>query len=136
MFPVSFDAPPPPPQATWQAQETVREVDHRPHLLVRLTVRGGHFPHRALVPFMRIVDDDKVIAHAWFTEISGDSTELAGYFVTDLSGAGVIEFGYDEVVQGRVPIRFDAKDVKRLERNRLEKGVVETTREYLTKKGR
>ena len=40
---------------TWQAQEVVSEVDHKPHLVVRISVTGGFFPHRASVPIMYIV---------------------------------------------------------------------------------
>ena len=132
MFPVSFDAQP--AEARWQAQEVVREVDHRPHLLVRLTVRGGYFPHRAAAPFVRIVGRDKAVVDAWFTEITGDSSALMAYFATDLPDDGVIEFGYEDQVLGRIPAAFDGKAVPRLDRKRLPSDVVETTRAYLRKK--
>ena len=47
-----------PPQLTWQAEEVVRKIDDRPHLLVRVSIRGGYFPQRALVPFVRLVEGD------------------------------------------------------------------------------
>ncbi|HEU0202000.1 MAG TPA: hypothetical protein VFR86_16405 [Burkholderiaceae bacterium] len=76
---------------------------------------------------MRIVLDDRKVRHAWLTGISGDASELNGYFSTDLPAQGVIEFGYDGEVRGRVPQGFDAKPVHRLDRKRLPKGVVEPT---------
>jgi hypothetical protein len=132
MYPVSFDAQQ--PELRWQAQEIVREVDHRPHLLVRLAVRGGYFPHRAAVPFVRIVTGERSVTEAWFTEITADSSSLMAYFAIDLPAEGVIEFGYEEQVLGRVPAVFDGKAIQRLDRNRLDADVVETTSEYLRKK--
>jgi hypothetical protein len=127
-----FEAPP--PKLTWQAREVVREVDHRPHLVVRLLVDRGDFPQRALVPFLHIIDGKKVIARAWFTEITDDLRGLVGYFVTDLPGEGIIEYGYDDQVLGRVRAKFNARSIKRLDRKRLSKEVIETTKEYLRKK--
>ena len=43
---------------TWQAQEVVQTVDHKPHLVVQISVTGGVFPQRALVPIMRIIQRD------------------------------------------------------------------------------
>lgn len=124
------------PELTWQAQEVVREVDHRPHLLLRVTVRGGYFPHRAPVPFLRIAEVGEAAVRAWFTEISGDSSAMVGYFATDVPRGGVIEYGYDDEVLGRVPARFSAGPVKRLERERLPGNVVEVTRGFLEEKRR
>lgn len=112
------------PEYHWQAREVVREVDHRPQLLVRLTVSGGLFRHRALDPFMRIVHDDTVVADSWFTEISADSRELMGYFRGPLPPEGIIEFGYLDEPPGRAPMRFDARHIARLDRERLDQDVV------------
>ena len=121
------------PKLTWEAREVVREVDHQPHLLVRVTVAGGHFPHRALVPFLRIVAGEQIIP-AWFTETSGDSTQLQGYFAIDLPAGGLIEYGYDTQVFGRVRAKFAERRVERLDRKRLAGEIVETTRELLARK--
>jgi len=134
MYHVSFDAQQ--PELRWQAQEVVREVDHRPHLLVRLAVQGGYFPHRAAVPFVRIIAGGRTVTEAWFTEITGDSSALMAYFATDLPADGIIEFGYEEQVLGRVPAVFDGKQIQRLDRKRLPVEVIETTSEYLREKRR
>jgi hypothetical protein len=121
------------PGLTWTAQEVVREVDHRAHLLVRITVRGGTFPHRAMGPFMRIVAG-RTVVFPWFTEISGDSGALAGYFAVDLPGEGVIEYGYPGQPPRRVPALFTPEPVQRLDRARLPRDVVEVTGEFLEEK--
>lgn len=118
---------------TWQAEEVVQVVDHKPHLVVQISVAGGFFPHRALVPVMRIVQGEKIAAHSWITEISNDNRVLLGYFATDLPGEGTIEFGYpDQLI--RVPAKFNAKAIKRLDRKRLDKDVVDVSMEYLRRK--
>jgi hypothetical protein len=125
------------PELTWDAQEIVREVDHAPHLLVRLAVRRGYFPHRAAMPFLRIVNNDgTLLLRAWFTEISPPSDALLGYFPVDLPDSGIIEWGYDDDVFGRVPFALDGRRIKRLERPRLAKDVVVTTSKYLEEKRR
>ena len=123
MFPIAIYSAAQIPDFTWQATEVVREVDHKPHLLVRVSVRGGFFPHRALVPVMRIVRGDQFV-RAWFTEISEDNGTLNGYFATDLPDEGIIEFGYPDGPPGRVRAVFSSRDVKRLVREKLGADVV------------
>ena len=123
------------PEVTWHAEEVIRHVDHRPHLLVRVAVQGRHFPERALVPFVRIVGEDHTAVWAWFTEISPDSRALLGYFATDLPRSGVLEYGYFPESAARVPVHFDAATIKRLDRARVDKDVIETTTEHLRGQG-
>jgi hypothetical protein len=122
-----------PPQLTWQAEEVVREIDDRPHLLIRVSIRGGYFPQRALVPFVRLVEGDTPSVRAWFTEIRDDSNELLGYFPTDITGGGVLECGYGQEVVGRSSIRFEPGSIKRLDHARLPKEITVVTGAYLTK---
>jgi hypothetical protein len=122
-----------PPQLTWQAEEVVREIDDRPHLLVRVSIRGGYFPQRALVPFVRLVEGDKPGVRAWFTEIRDDSNELVGYFPADIAVSGVLECGYGQDVVGRSSIRFEPMSIKRLDRARLPEGMTVVTGAYMTK---
>jgi hypothetical protein len=110
----------------WQAREVVREVNHQPQLLVRLGISGGLFQHRALVPVVRIVRNQTVVADSWFTEISADGRELVGYFHRALPAYGVIEFGYPDQPLTQVPMRFDVRHVSRLDRKRLGREVVVT----------
>lgn len=123
------------PQAefTWRAREVVRVVDHRPHLVVRIAVAGGFFPHRASVPFMHIVQGREVVARSWFAEIGDDNRSLLGYFATDIPN-GAIEVGYQDEPPSRVTTEFEAAEVKRLDRQRLDKEVIEASVEYLREK--
>lgn len=123
------------PALTWQAQEVVREIDRHPHLLVRITVRGATFPHRAMGPFLRIVAG-KTAVFPWLTEVSGDSSALVGYFPTDLPEDGVIEYTYPGEAPRRVPARFSPVPVKRLERARIPREVTEVTQELVAEKRR
>jgi hypothetical protein len=109
----------------------IREVNHRPHLLLRITVSDGYFPHRALVPVMRLVHDREVVANAWFTEISNDNRSLHGYFGTRVPRRATIEFGYPDGPLERVPVPLEDEKIKRLDRRRIEEGVVEVTPELL-----
>lgn len=120
-------------ELTWRAQEVVRVVDHKPHLVVRITVTGGHFPQRALVPFIRVMEGEKVVARDWFTEI-GEDGSLIAYFQTDMPKSGVLEYGYFPEILGRISLRFNANAIQRLDRKRLAKDVVDATSKYLRKK--
>jgi hypothetical protein len=119
---------------SWQAREVVREVDHEPHLLVRLAVAGGYFPQRALVPIMRIVQGDEIVAHSWITEISADNRTLLGYFPTDLPEEGVIEFGYPDQPLGRLRVELGGDAIRRLDRHRVDERVVEASSDYIRRK--
>lgn len=108
---------------SWEAREVVREVDHKPHLLLRITVVGATLKHRALVPVMQILEGEKVVAQAWFTEIGDDNLSLKGYFTTD-APEGRVEFGYPDQALGRAPERVTGEAIERLDRDLLAKKVV------------
>jgi hypothetical protein len=38
----------------WDGLEVLRDLDGEPHLLTRVQLSGGHFPHRALEPFLLV----------------------------------------------------------------------------------
>lgn len=117
-----------------RAQEVVKEIDDRPHLLVRIEIGDGYFPHRAPEPFVRIVRSKGKTEASWFTAISDDNRRLMGYFSTDLPRQGTVEFGYGSEVLGRLRVRFESKAVVRLDRERLSKDVVVVSAEYLKSK--
>ena len=121
-------------QVEWHAREVVKELNDRPHLLVRLEITGPHFPHRAAEPFVRILEGERVVARSWFADISDDGRRLLGYFAVDVPRGDTVEFGYGAEVLGRMRATFDAADmVRRLERERLPKGVVEVTTRDIVK---
>lgn len=120
-------------EASWSASEVVREIDHKPHLLLRLTVRGEHFPHRAAVPVMRLLAGERSI-DSWFTEITDEEDGLVGYFAVDATG-DVLEFGYDEGGPLRqLRLKLDEENVERLDRDRFDEKVVETDMKYLRRR--
>jgi hypothetical protein len=121
-----------PIQVTWQAQEVVRAIDRRPHLLLRITVTGTSFPQRALVPFVQMAAGESVM-RSWFAEISDDQQELHGYFATDVPLEGIVEYGYGPTVYGRASQAVAAGAVRRLDRGRLPPETVDVTRAYIAR---
>jgi len=114
-----------------RAQEVVKEIDDRPHLLVRIEISGAYFPHRALEPFVKIVTSRGKAETSWFADVSDDNRRLAGYFPTDLPRQGTVEFGYGSAVLGRLRVKFESKAVTRLDRERLPEDVIEVSSKYL-----
>jgi len=123
------------PQLPWQAKEVIRELDYRPHVLVRIQITGGYFQHRAAEPFVRIVSRGKVV-ESWFAEVSDDNTTLSGYFQTDIAAGGIIEYGYGSKVEGRLEKRFTIRNVEKLNRKNLPKEAVIVTDKFLKEKRR
>lgn len=99
------------------AQETIRELTDGDCLLLRVAVKGPHFPHRDSVPFVRIVSAEGATVEALIAVVSIDQKELRGYFPVDTEVAGRVEFGYAGQLMGSVPVmgvepaRLDAKRV-------------------------
>lgn len=115
---------------TWTAREVVRDLDDRPHLLLRVDVHGGPFPHRAPPPFVRIQSrDGKGGVESWFAEISPDQRTVHGYFPVDVPEGGVVEVGYGADVVARAETAFSAKAVERLDRARIDPKAVVVTRQ-------
>ena len=100
------------------AQETIREFSGSDQLLLRVAVKGPHFPHRNSVPFVRVVGKDgRTTVEALMTVVSADQKELRGYFPTDTEVVGRVEFGYAGETMGSVPAaridigRLDSKQI-------------------------
>jgi hypothetical protein len=122
--------PPQTPDLTWTSREVVRELNRKPHLLVAVEIRGPYFPHRALVPFARIVPPEGRPVESWFAEISDDSRTLKAFFTLDVPQGGHIEFGYGDTVMGRLGKTFDRRSVPGLDRQKLPDGVVVTNAKH------
>lgn len=121
---------------TWEAQDTVRELDDRPHLLTRLVVRGGFFPHMNAMPFIRLRGRRGAVT-SWFAEVADDNSAMLGYFPVDaLRAQGVVEYGYGGRVFGQAREAFQPKKRRRLDRQRLSETVVEVTRKFVDDKQR
>jgi len=122
------------PDVEWRADEVVYELDDRDHLLMRIQIRGGSFPHMNAEPFVRI-SGGREQARSWFADIADDSSIMSGFFPVDFSpGEGVIEYGYGNRVFGRLGRRFSARMVERLERKGLPRKTVFVTADYIRQK--
>ncbi len=97
----------------WNAKEVLKDFDGKPHLMVRLVLRGPTFDFRALEPIVWVGG-----VASKCVEISDDGTEAKAYFDTPPVG-GDIEFGYEDGVVYRWGRNFDVKDVPRLDRKKL-----------------
>jgi hypothetical protein len=96
------------------ADEVLCEVGKRPHLTLRIGVRSGSFPLRALEPFARIGSRDKPVK-ALFAEIDDDERGMRAYFPTDLPMRGTLTVGYGSEVTATIPL-----DKVRLKPTRLD----------------
>jgi hypothetical protein len=111
------------PEYKAQGREVVKVLNERPHLVVRVEVRGEQFPHRAAHPFMHIRTDDDNFIDDLFTEVAPDGSALIGYLPVDIPDDTVIEFGYGNEIWGIVPVDIRTS-VDRLERSRLPREVI------------
>jgi hypothetical protein len=106
-----------PPQGRdvqWIAREVIIDLFEQPHLMLRLTITGAHFPHRALEAYVTVGD---VRSH--FVRISPDGLRADAYFDVDTVPDGEIRMGHGHEVELIVPERFSTRRVQRLDRSRL-----------------
>ena len=101
------------------ADEVLREFGKRPHLLLRVAVRGDSFPHRALEPFARIEDGRKSV-EALFTEVDDDERGMRAYFGSDVKLEGNLVVGYGTEVTAIIPLARIRASVTRLDPSRIE----------------
>jgi len=100
------------------ADEVLREIGTRPHLTLRIGIRGGSFPLRALEPFARIGSNDKPVK-ALFAEIDDDERGMRAYFATDVRLRGTLTVGYGSEVTATIPL-----DKLRLKPSRLDEAKI------------
>ncbi|HEV2896524.1 MAG TPA: hypothetical protein VGX71_01540 [Pseudaminobacter sp.] len=101
------------------AEEVLREVGKLPHLLLRLEIRGGRFPQRALEPFARVVNESKAV-EAHVVEIDDDEAGLRAYFATDLELRGTLTVGYGSEVTAEIPLNRLELKPQRLDEKRID----------------
>lgn len=115
-------------------KEVVKILNDRPHLLVRMTISGGYFPHRAPHPFIHIRVGEQEYFTDYFAEISDDNRLLIGYLPVDFPEKGVIEFGYGNEIWGTIPDEFSRDSIKRLERKRLPNNILIVDRDFINRR--
>ena len=102
------------------AHEVLREVGKLPHLLLRIGVRGSHFPQRALEPFARVIgggDSKPIEAH--LVDIDNDERGLRAYFATDLPLRGTLIVGYGSEITAEIPLEALALRAEELDERRI-----------------
>lgn len=114
-------------------KEVVKVLNDRPHLLVRMTISGGYFPHRAPHPFIHIREGEREYFTDYFTEISDDNRSLIGYLPVNFPEKGVVEFGYGNEIWGTVPGEFSRDSIKRLDRERLPKDILIVDQDFINR---
>jgi hypothetical protein len=102
-----------------EAAETLREIGDRPHMLLRIGIRGGHFPHRDAPAFARLESQGGAV-EALFCEVDDDEAGLRAYFPTDVALEGRLVVGFE----GDLVAEF-ALDRLRLEPARLDEQRIE-----------
>jgi len=105
------------------AREVVRDMDGKPHVFVRVSLSGWHFPERAPEPFMVVGT-----AVSRFVLIAPDGLSADGYFDSMPDTAKQISFGYGKIVSWDFRLAFNPKKVSRLDRERLPRGHVDLKR--------
>ena len=109
------------PKYQVETKEVVKILNDSPHLLVRMTISGGHFPHRAPHPFVYIRVGESEYFTDYFTEVSNHNASLIGYLPVNCPKKGVIEFGYGDEIWGTIHGEFSIDSIIRLDRKRLPK---------------
>ena len=126
------------PEYTAHGKEVVKVLDDRPHLLVRLEVKGTYFPNRAAHPFVMIQLDQPSGRQEYykdlFTQVSPDNRKLIGYLPVNVPQNGTIVFGYGDEIWGALPHDFSPEDLIRLDRKRLPKNLVVVDNRFMKMK--
>lgn len=100
------------------ADEVLREFGTRPHILLRIAIRGDWFPQRALDPFARIVLKGRRV-EALFTEVDEDERGMRAYFATDVPLRGTLTVGYATEVTAVIPLDKTRPRPARLDEARI-----------------
>ena len=101
------------PKLRWEARQIVRNLHQRPHVLLRLTLTGTHFPQRALEPWVQVGR-----VRSRFVQIAPDGLSATAYF-DRLPRGGAVELGYGPDVYLRFSQPFLAEPVRALDVKRL-----------------
>jgi hypothetical protein len=112
------------------AVETVREIADQPHMLLRLSIRGGYFPHRDAPAFARI-EHESDAQEALLCEVDDDEAGIRVYFPTDVALDGTLSVGFDEDLVAE--FAFDRLELEptRLDERRIETAFHRVTRRDL-----
>jgi hypothetical protein len=99
----------------------LKEIGEQPHMLLRISIRGGYFPHRNAAAFTRI-QDKQAVFDALYCEIDDDESGFRAYFATDVPLTGVLSVRFDND-----PVAEFQFERLKLEPHRLDVRRIETT---------
>lgn len=102
---------------SWSARQVVRDIDGEPHLMLRVSLRGTRFEHRALGPFVRAGE-----LETRMVKIADDGLTAHAYFDRPIRSDATIEFGYEDTAYLRFPGRYAGRLVRSLDFERIPKG--------------
>ena len=100
----------------WEARQVLRDFDKRPHLLLRIKLKGTYFHQRALEPFVLVGN-----VRSRFVTISDDGLSALAYFDKLVPEERKIKFGYGNEVFLKFPKPFEYENVQLLDLKRLPK---------------
>ncbi len=121
------------PQYEVVMDEVIKILDDKPHLLMRVTINGGYFAHRAPEPVVRIMRTENDFSVSWFAVISEDQRAMHGYFPVDIKLSDWVEYGYGNEIHRKLNFDIKRNRSKPLDRKRIEVKYIEVTQEYLNK---
>lgn len=110
------------------AAEILKEIGEKPHLLLRISIRGGYFPHRNAPAFARIRNQRNSF-NALYSEVDDDESGFRAYFPTDVPLKGILSVGFEN----EVVAEFEFERL-RLEPQKLEVRRIETAFHRVTRK--
>jgi len=101
----------------WEARQVLRDLDGRPHLLLRLRLVWGYFPRRDGIAFVRVGR-----TQALWIETADDEESVRAYLDRAPADGAPIEFGYGRTVRYTLRRRFRLADVCELDRRLIPPG--------------
>lgn len=101
------------------AAEMLKAIGEQPHMLLRIHIRGGHFPHRDAPEFARIRNRRRTF-EALYCQIDEDEGGFRAYFPTDVPLRGVLSVGYGNEVVAEFEFERLQLEPQRLELPRIE----------------
>jgi hypothetical protein len=101
------------------AAEILKEIGEQPHMLLRISIRGGNFPHRNAPAFARIQDQRNTL-HALYCEIDDDESGFRAYFATDIALKGILSVGFESDVVAEFELERLKLEPEKLEVRRIE----------------
>ena len=87
--------------------EVTEVINDLPHQLVRVTITGDYFPHRAKEPFVRILRSNDQYELCWFANVSEDQRSIHAYFLKGTKMSNLVDFGYGNEICGQINVKVE-----------------------------